>query len=91
MATNSELTSEAGLVELLGRERYDDYFNEAVGGDSTMGVGDISANVDIFDNACAMESIIDELLLEAGEAFEVYEQQQGVASNASTPVHERIP
>ena len=35
MATNSELTSEAGLVELLGRERYDDYFNEAVGGDST--------------------------------------------------------
>ena len=54
MATNSELTSEAGLVELLGRERYDDYFNKAVGGDSTMGVGDISANVDIFDNACAM-------------------------------------
>ena len=54
MATNSELTSEAELVELLGRERYDDYFNEAVGGDSTMGVGDISANVDIFDNACAM-------------------------------------
>ena len=54
MATNSELTSEAGLVELLGRERYDDYFNEAVGGDSTMGVGNISANVDIFDNACAM-------------------------------------
>ena len=54
MATNSELTSEAQLVELLGRERYDDYFNEAVGGDSTMGVGDISANVDIFDNACAI-------------------------------------
>jgi hypothetical protein len=89
MATNSELTSEARLVELLGRERYDDYFNEAVGGDSIMGVGDISANVDIFDNACAMESIIDELLLEAGDAFEVYEQQQGVASNASTPVHGR--
>ena len=50
-----------------------------------MGVGDISANVDIFDNACAMESIIDELLLEAGEAFEVYEQQQGVASNVLIP------
>ena len=54
-----------------------------------MGVGNISANVDIFDHACTMESIIDELLLEACDAFEVYEQQQGVASNPSTPVHER--
>ena len=65
MATNSALSSEAGLVELFGRECYNDYFNKAVGGDSIMGVGDISANVVIFDNACAMESIIDELLLEA--------------------------
>ena len=29
-----------------------------------MGLGDISADVDIIENACAMESIVDELLLE---------------------------
>ena len=39
-----------------------------------MGVGDISANVNIFDNACAMESIIDKLPLEDGDAFEVYKE-----------------
>ena len=46
-----------------------------------MGVGDISANVAIFDNACAMESIIDELLLEAGDAFE---PQQGKCLHTSS-------
>ena len=35
-----------------------------------MNVGDISADVDIPENACAIESIVDQLLLEAGDAFE---------------------
>ena len=41
MATNPAVSSKAGLIELLGRECYNDYFNEAVGRDSTMGLGDI--------------------------------------------------
>ena len=61
MATNPAVSSEARLVKLLGRESCNNYFNEAVGGDSVMGLGDISADVDIIDNACAIESIVDEL------------------------------
>ena len=64
MATNPAVSSEAGIVELLGRECCDDYFNKAVGGDSIMDLGDTSADVDITNNACTMESIVDELQLE---------------------------
>ena len=37
MATNTAVSSKAGLIELLGQECCSDYFNEAVGGDSIMG------------------------------------------------------
>ena len=89
MTTNPAVSSETGLIELLGRECYDDYFNEAVGGDSIMGLGDISADIDSIENACAMESIVDELLLEVGNAFELHEQQQEPTTNTSTLVHGR--
>ena len=89
MATNPVVSSEAGLVEFLGRERYDDYFNEAVGGDSLVG-SNVSTDVDYFDSACAMESIVDELLLQAGDVFELHEQQQEVTTNNSTLAHGRI-
>ena len=86
MATNSVVSCEAGLVELLGRERYDDYFNNGtVGGDSIVNAGDISTDVDIPKNACAMESIVDQL--EAGDAFELYKQEQEVLTTTSTLVH----
>ena len=39
----------------------DDYFNEAIGGDSVLGLGDISVDVDIIEDACAMGSIVDKL------------------------------
>ena len=84
IATNSVVSYEAGLVELLGRERYDDYFNnEAVGGDSITDAGNISTDVDILENTCTMESIMDALLLEAGDAFELYEQEQEVPTTTS--------
>ena len=60
MATNPAVCSKAGLVELLGQECYDEYFDEAVGGDSIM--QDLG---DIIENICIMESIVDELLLVA--------------------------
>ena len=46
-----------------------------------MGVGDISTNVNIIENACAMESIVDELLLEIGDAFVLHKQQQEATTN----------
>ena len=72
MAINPAVSSEARLVELLGWECYDDYFDEAVGEESLMGLGDISADVDIIENACPMESTVDRLLFEIGDAFELH-------------------
>ena len=43
---------ETGLVELLGRECCDDYFNEVVGGDSIMGLGDIALARTNLDYSC---------------------------------------
>ena len=54
-----------------------------------MNMGDISADMDIFKNACAMESVVDELLLEAGDAFELYKQEQEVPTTTSTLVYGR--
>ena len=81
MATHPAVSSEAGLVKLLGC--CDDYFNEAVGRD------DISADDDIIDNACTMESIVDNVLVEIGDAFKLYKQQQETTANTSILVHER--
>ena len=50
----------------------------------------VSTDVDKFDNTCAMESIVDEILLQAGNAFELHEQQQKIATNNSTLVYGRI-
>ena len=63
--------------------------NEVVGGDFVMGLGDISADVDIIKNAHAMESIVDKLLLEIGDAFELHKQHQVATINTSTLVHGR--
>ena len=52
MATNLTVSSEAGLVKFLGRKCYDNYFNETVGRDSIMGLGDISTDVNLIENAC---------------------------------------
>ena len=48
-----------------------------------MGLGDISADVDIIENACTMESIVDELLLEIGDAFELHKEQQEARTNTN--------
>ena len=89
MATNPAVSIDARLVELLSRESCDNYFNEAVGRDSVMGLGGISADVDIIKNVCAMESIVDELLLEIGDAFELHKQQREATIKPSTLVHGR--
>ena len=81
MATNLAVSIEARLVKLLGWESCEDYFNEAVGGDSVMG---ISADV---KNACTMESIVDKILLEIGDAFELHKQQQEATTKPSTLVY----
>ena len=60
MAANLGTSSETGLIEFLGLQRYHDYFGEAEGGDLTVGGTSADAN-----NACALESIVDNLLLEA--------------------------
>ena len=62
MATNPAVSSEAGH-ELFGWECHDDYFNEAVGGDSVMDLADTSADIDMIENTYPMESIVHELLL----------------------------
>ena len=46
----------------------------------------ISADVDIIKNACAMESIVDELLLEIGDAFQLHKQQQEARTNTCTSI-----
>ena len=68
MAANLGASSEAGLIEFLGLQRYCDYFGQAEGGDST--------------DACALESIVDNLLLEASEAFEQNGLEQEVATTS---------
>ena len=52
-----------------------------------MGLGNISADIDIIENACSMEFIVDKLLLEIGNAFELHKQQQEATTNTSTLVH----
>ena len=89
MANNTAVSSEARLVDLLGWECCNDYFNEAVGGDSIVGLCDISTDVDIIENTCTMESIVDKLLLEICDAFELHKQQQEATTNTSTLVHGR--
>ena len=55
-----------------------------------MCLGDISADVHIIESTCAaMESIVDELLLEIGDTFELHKQQQDATTNTSTLVHGR--
>ena len=55
-----------------------------------MGLGDIFTDVDIIENPCAiMESIVDDLLLEIGDAFELHKQQQEATTNTCTLVHGR--
>ena len=56
------------------QEFCDDYFREAVGRDSIMGLDDVSADIDIIENRCTMESIVDKLLLEIGDAFGLHKQ-----------------
>ena len=53
-----------------------------------MGPGDISADLDTIENACAMKSIVD-VVLEVGDTFELHKQQQEATTNTSTLVHER--
>ena len=62
---------------------------EAIGRDSIMDLRCISVDVDIIENACAMESIVDELRLEIGDAFELHKQQQEATRNTSTLVYGR--
>ena len=57
MAATPSVSSEtnAELLELLGRELYDDYFDELKDGDSS---GGASADIDVQDNACIIENCI---------------------------------
>ena len=70
MAATSEAysssTSDGGLVALLGQELYEDYFGTGENGGIVVGG---SSDTD-ESQACAIESIVDNLLLEACKAFE---------------------
>ena len=43
----------------------------------------------ISKNACTIESIVDELLLEIGDTFELHKQQHKATTNTSSLVHGR--
>ena len=64
--TYSSSASDGGLIALLGQERYEDYFS--AGEDGGVVVGGASDTDE--SQACVLESIVDNLLLEACKAFE---------------------
>ena len=61
--------NEAGLLSLLGDELYYDYFATEEGGDSNKGA-DGSSDATTGAEVCALESLVDNILLEASLEFE---------------------
>ena len=61
----SSSTSDGGLITLSGQELYEDYLGTGDGGVVVGGASDTDKS-----QACALESIVDDLLLEACKAFE---------------------
>ena len=64
--TYSSSASNSGLIALLGQELYEDYFG--TGEDEGVVVGGASDTDE--SQACTLESIVDNHLLEACKAFE---------------------